>query len=168
MKNLKIGLDVDDVLAGFYPAMCERYGKSVDVVDIWDGKKDCKWLKKAFPEVVDDFDFWRTLPVITRPESINFSFDCYISAFPEQMYDARIIWLMNNGFPCKPLICSDDKLSICKEYGINVLIDDKKDTIDQVKECSILGIRYRPYYMIEDGQDIDHINQVPEVIKNFA
>lgn len=168
-SELCIGIDVDDVLAGFYPAMCKRYGLPERQVDIWDGEVECKFIVEKFHEIRDDFEFWSTLPVISSPESIIFDFDYYVSSFPESMFEARVKWLKDNGFPDKPLLCSKDKLTTCKEYGINVLIDDKKSTIHDIM-CGgdILGIRFRPSYMIEDGQDISHLSQVPSVLEKYA
>lgn len=166
--KVSIGLDVDDVLAGFYPAMCEKYGKKLDQCDIW-GEDVSRFISKHWHKVKLDPEFWKTLPVISSPESINFEFDYYISAFPPEMFEARQIWLKENGFPDKPLLCTSDKLSTCREYGVNVLVDDKGSTIEDVM-CGgyILGIRFKPYYMIEDGQDIDDLSQVMKVIESYA
>ena len=156
-----VALDVDDVIAGFYPAMCERFGRPVKQVDIWDGEKDCKWIVENFNEIKYDFHFWKNLPVICDPSSLNFEFDYYVSAFPEEMYDARMLWLLENGFPKKDLICTTDKLATCKELGITVLVDDKKSTVEQLNAGGVLGVRFRPYYMIEDGQDIERLDELP-------
>lgn len=166
--KVSIGLDVDDVLAGFYSAMCEKYGKELGQVDIW-GEDASHFVAKHWHKVKSDPEFWRTLPVISSPESITFDFDYYISAFPPEMFEAREAWLKENGFPDKPLLCTSDKLTTCREYGINVLVDDKGSTIHEVM-CGgdVLGIRFRPYYMIEDGQDISDLSQVMEAIQSYA
>jgi hypothetical protein len=166
IENEIIALDVDDVIAGFYEAMCIKYMRPVEKVDIWDGEKDCKWIVEHFDEVRYDFEFWENLPVIADPSSINFDFHYYVSAFPEEMYEARKMWLEKNGFPDKPLICTTDKLATCKELGITVLVDDKKPTVEQLNAGGVLGVRFRPYYMIEDGQDIERLDQLPEFIKS--
>lgn len=162
------GLDVDDVLAGFYPSMCQKFGKIEKQVDIWDGEVECKWVVENFDKIKNDKDFWYNLPVISSPNSINFDFEYYVSSFPEEMKDVRVEWLKKNGFPDKPLICSMDKIKTCKEYGINILIDDKKSTTQDIM-CGgdKLGIWFRPTYMIECGQDISHLSQVPSIIEKY-
>jgi len=167
--RVSIGLDVDDVIAGFYSAMCKKFGKEEIQTDIWDSKGYCKFIVDNFDKIRLDEEFWRTLPVLSSPESITFDFDYYISSFPIEMFEARRAWLKDNGFPDKPLLCSKDKLTTCREYGINVLIDDKKSTISDVM-CGgdVLGIWFRPHYMIEDGQDIDNLNQVMDIIESYA
>lgn len=165
--KISIGLDVDDVLAGFYLEMCNRFGGSLEQIDIW-GQDASVFINKHWDKVKSDEDFWENLPVISDPKDITFKFDYYISAFPVEMFEARKRWLDKNGFPEKPIICAHNKSFACKEYGVNVLIDDKKTTIKDIM-CAgdKLGIWFRPSYMIEAGQDITNLSQVPGIIKKY-
>lgn len=159
-------LDVDDILAGFYLAMCMRYNVPIRQRDIWDGKRDCKFIADNFHEIENDANFWGHLPVLNAPEKLTFDFDYYISSFPKQMRDARMSWLMNKGFPGKPLICSSNKLKSCRELGVNVLVDDRYETIDSLEHTEVMGVWYRPWYMIDQGQDLDDLTKLDEHIKS--
>lgn len=159
MEKIIKGLDVDDVIAGFYLAMCIKYNMPIKKRDIW-CKTDCKFIGDNFNEVQSDYKFWLNLPVINTPGVINFDFDYYVSAFPEEMLKARQEWLHKNGFPDKPIICAHDKAEACISNNINVLIDDSKKNIDYVKDSGVIGIWYKPWYMIEQGQDIDNLSDV--------
>jgi hypothetical protein len=158
--HTKRAFDVDDVFAGFYLAMCIRYNMPIIPRDIWDGKNECKFIARNFHYVATDYDFWANLPVIFKPEDINFDFDCYMSSFPPEMEKARLEWLEKNGFPDKPLICSTDKLESCRELGIDVLVDDRKTTIDSLEGTEVKGVWYRPWYMVEQGQHLDDLREL--------
>lgn len=166
MKKQTRALDVDDVLAGFYMAMCIRYNKEIIPRDIWDGKKDCKFIAHNFHYIATEYNFWANLPVIFKPEDINFEFDYYMSSFPPEMEKARLEWLEKNGFPDKPLICSTDKLESCRELGVDVLVDDRKTTIDSLKGTEVTGVWYRPWYMVEQGQDLSDLRELDNYLEN--
>lgn len=166
MEKRRVGaLDVDDVIAGFYLAMCIRYKMPIIKRDIWD-KVECKFIVDNFDEVSTEYEFWANLPVVFKPEDINFDFDYYISTFPPEMENARLEWLKKNGFPDKPLICSTNKLETCRELGVDVLIDDKKSTIDSLKGTEVIGVWYRPWYMVNQGQDIDDLRDLESYLVN--
>lgn len=167
MEKIVKGLDVDDVIAGFYLAMCIRYNVPVIPRDIWDGKDTCKFIADNMPEVSRDYRFWANLPIINSPDMLTFDFDYYVSSFPSEMAYARQEWLLKHGYPDKPLLCTTNKVQACNQYGINVLIDDSKSNIDKVNEAGIMGIWYRPWYMIEKGQDLDNLSLVDSHIESI-
>lgn len=164
-QNVK-ALDVDDVLAGFYLAMCIRYNKPIIKRDIWDGQNECKFISRNFHYIATEYDFWANLPVIFKPEDINFDFDYYISAFPPEMEKARLEWLEKNNFPDKPLLCSSDKLDTCREMGIDVLVDDRKQTIDSLEGTEVKGVWFRPWYMVDQGQHLDDLTKLDSYLSN--
>lgn len=139
-KKLKVALDVDGIIADFYKACCDFFNEPHGKLDSW----SVSWIFhnehiiNAIPE------FWENMPVMPQAENgIDFEFDVYLSAYPPAMHDARKAWLIKNGFPDKPLIHSDDKVSFCKATGFDVLIDDKPATI---READIAGLK-RIFYI---------------------
>ena len=168
MKKDKIALDVDGVIANFYLAVCRRFNHPYETVERW----YLPWLtSKMFDEVARDNEFWRTLPVLNPPEAITFDFQCYMTAVPHDQLESRIQWLKDNGFPNKPVIVSHDKISDCKILGIDVLIDDKPDTILAAADAGIKAIRFVPQYFYEDLTShssykiIRHLDEVNKFIK---
>jgi|SRR6478609_5422568 len=91
---MKIALDVDEVLAGFMPALFKELNIKLRKCNNWcqetmDGICGVGW----FDRVRFNKSFWRNLPTISKPEDIDFDFDYYISSFPPEMYDERVAWL---------------------------------------------------------------------------
>ena len=106
-------------------------------------------LNLLYQYVINDEEFWENMPMLNGPEKIHFKFDCYISAIPAAMKNAREKWLKNNGYPDVPLIVAEDKLTACQSLGIDLHIDDKHDTVIQLNNNGIKCLKYIPYYMKE-------------------
>lgn len=143
-----IAIDVDDVLAAFTPHAHAFHKVPMEKCDYWnerimDERLGTHWFSKHIAPVED---FWRTLPVLSKPEDIDFDFHYYISSFPSEMYDLRVEWLKVNGFPNKPLIVANDKLKQCEHLGVNVMIDDKPSTIRNMIGSSVKGIHFVNHY----------------------
>lgn len=163
-----VALDVDGVLANFYLAICQKFGKPYDVVTSW----GIDWINQNFKEIKTDSDFWLLLPLLNVPYSINFQFDYYVSSFPIEMMKERERWLEMYGFPNKPLIQSDDKVKTAKELGITTIIDDKPSTIIDFVNNGLEGVMYVPYYFddIMIPKNVPFIRHLPEfnkIIKNY-
>ena len=76
LSNVKIGLDIDEVLSDFVGAMLERFPKM--------GKRSAYWndyhISDNFNEIKEDTKFWENIkPKIT---SIPFEPHCYITSRP--------------------------------------------------------------------------------------
>ena len=172
---MRIACDVDDVLGAFYPTMCKKFNKPELQVNIWDGDLggDCRWIAHKFPKLYDELPFWSTIEVLSNPSSINFEIDHYITSIPPHLHDIREKWLLDNGFPKRPLICTlGNKVDTMKALGIDVLIDDKPSTIKAVREAGMVGIRFVPPYMNQynkfdkdDPYTIRHLSEVNNVLK---
>lgn len=173
MINFKIACDVDDVLGAFYPTMCKKYNKPELIVDIWDGLSggDCSWIASKFPELYNELDFWSTISRLSTPESINFKIDHYITSIPTHLFSIRKKWLLDNGFPDRPLVCTlKNKVDTMKALGISVLIDDKPSTIKAVREAGLIGIQFVPPYMSNYDKDdpftIKHLSEVNKILES--
>ena len=165
---MKIALDIDDVLAGFYQEMCKKFKRIEKKVDIWDGQKECAWISKNFMTIENDIIFWTNLPRLSNPNSINFKVECYITSSPESMIITRYKWLINNGFPIAPVFYSKNKLKTMIKLGIDILIDDKPETIDIINNNNKIGLQFKPGYMSAEIKDksriITHLNEVNNYI----
>jgi hypothetical protein len=163
---MKVGLDVDGVLANFYLEFCRLCNKPYDVIYSW----DTPWIDDHFHLVLEDEGFWKRLPIISQPESINFDFDYYITSIPPGMKEAREEWLKINGFPDKPVIVSDDKVSVMQELGVGVLIDDKYETLVEVEAAGLLPIQFIPKFLYPEGEvdiTIKHLSEVNGILAGF-
>lgn len=146
---MKIALDVDDMLAAFTPHAHAFHNIPMDEkVDYWcertmDERLGQYWFSKHIAHV---HEFWKTLPVLSNPKDINFEVNCYISSFPEEMFDLRQEWLRKNGFPEAPLYATSQKLLKCKELGITHLVDDRPQTIKQFEGSDTKAIHFINHY----------------------
>lgn len=166
----KIAIDIDDVLAQFYPAMCKRFNQPCKRINIWDAEVEANFVASNFHIIANNKRFWLSLEKQSRPEDITFDFDCYITASPPLMRQARLEWLKFQGFPSHLVVFADDKAKAMRQRGIDVLIDDKPSTLDSVKASGLIGIQYVPSYMSVEREDLNfirHLSQVPEVLKNI-
>ena len=170
-NNIDIALDVDDVLAAFYPAMCKKFNRPEVKTNIWDGKKSCKWIADSFPAMWEDKEFWANMNMLSYPQSITFDFKCYLTAIADSLCGVRREWLSKNGFPDKPVICttSKHKVDIMRDLDIDVLIDDKPSTIKSVRDAGLIGIQFIPHYMSnfdpEDPFSVRHLSEINEIIE---
>lgn len=178
MEKWKIGLDVDGVLANWYLAMCRRFNKPYVTIDNWEQD----WLNEEYKKVKDfsteqlereNRTFWKTLPIISHCESINFTVSGYITAMEEKLFHERLYWLYVNSFPNpNELHISFDKRKFCLKNGFNVLVDDKLSTLIDLRDNSdIIPIKFTPDYLVEDCPEgiyeIKHLSQVPEILSNL-
>lgn len=169
--KFKIALDLDDVLAQFYPAMCKRFGVPVMQTNIWDPQGHASVVANNFHIIQHNKNFWLNLERLSSPEDITFPVDCYLTSSPPLMKQARQQWLSMHKFPQAPLIMTSNKAEVMRQRDIDVLIDDKPSTIQSVNSNSqLIGIQFVPPYMSElaEGADIvRHLSIVPEVLKKY-
>lgn len=170
INHLKIALDIDDVLAAFTPHVHDFYGVPLNgKLDYWCpeataeryGRKD--WFTGP---ILPDTRFWDTMPVLNPATDIDFSVDCYISSFPPRHFFSRQEWLRRHGFPMAPLICSTDKLQVCLEHSVDVLVDDKPQMMRDLQNTPVTGIHFiTPYAGFDPvGVYITNLRQVKNVL----
>jgi len=135
MFNIKrIGIDVDEVLADFIGAYIERYKQDVPI--FWNFDKN---FEENYATLINDEEFWVNLKPILKPTDLPFEPVVYITSRPETLCEFTKKWLFEvNKYPIAPVICCANKLDICKEYKLDVFIDDKFDTFCQLNKNGIL------------------------------
>ena len=166
----KIALDLDDVLARFYPAMCDRFNQKCLRTNIWDGEGDARFVAQNFHIIENNFRFWLGLDMLSRPNDINFEFDCYLTSSPKLMRTYRKDWLNMNGFPRKSVVFSSDKPVDMRRMGIDVLIDDNPTTLEAVTAQGMIPIQFVPPYMSDEREHLNpirHLSQVPEILSQL-
>ena len=82
-------------------------------------------------------------------------------------------WLHNHGFPNAPVITvgsGNSKLSALNELGIDLFVDDKAETIEEINEAGIIGLlRDRLYNEHADHLPrIKYLHQVKDVITLYG
>lgn len=115
----KIGLDIDEVLADFTGAYCQRFQISKEALH-WNF--DYK-IKERMQELREDKEFWLNItPLI---ESIPFEPHCYITARPIPA-EWTEEWLHKFNFPCSPVISQQEsKVETAKKMEVDIFVDDR-------------------------------------------
>ena len=122
-KQVRVGIDIDDVLADFLGAYCKKYNIPMPTAWLYDVE-----FAKRYEEIINDENFYRNLEMIVPPENLPVEPTVYITSRDERLASATTDWLTKNGYPIAPIVFAKDKLPICKEYELDVFIDDKYDT----------------------------------------
>jgi hypothetical protein len=121
MRGYKIGLDIDDVIADFVPAYCERYNVPIPFAWYFDRE-----FMSNYNKVIKDHGFWLNLKPKCDPNTIPFEPHCYITSrgCPKEWSEE---WLDKNGFPRVKVIqieTGSSKVEVGRETGIDIFVDD--------------------------------------------
>lgn len=134
LSPLKVGLDIDDVLADFVGKWRERYvGRPIN---FWNFDKD---MKDKFAEVAKDKEFWMSMKPKISPDELPFEPTCYITSrmIPNEWTEE---WLQANGFPAVPVHTigfNESKVAVAKESGIDIFVDDRYENFVELNNAGI-------------------------------
>lgn len=166
----KIGVDIDDVIAQFYPAMCRRFNQPCKQIDIWDGTGEAKFVADNFHIIERNKMFWMNMEKLSRPEDFTFEVGYYITSSPRFIKKIREEWLQAYGYPVAPVISTSDKPAEMRRLGINVLVDDNIRNLEAVRDAGFIPIQFVPSYMRiirSDLNPITHLSEVPDILINL-
>jgi len=126
----RIGLDIDDVVMSFIPAYCERY--NLKIPTHW-------YLDYNFIPNIEllhqDEDFWMNLEPLFDPKSLKFEPTVYITARDERLREWTSKWLEKHNFPKAPIVFSRNKGEICKEWKLDLFIDDSVKNFNEINKA---------------------------------
>lgn len=134
LKPVKIGLDIDEVLADFIGAWEERFGKKDP--EFWNFDKD---FSQNLEEVKNDKDFWLSIKPLIDPKTIPFEPHCYITSrvIPTEWTEE---WLQKNGFPSVKVYTvgiGQSKVDAAKESGIDIFVDDRYENFVELNRAGV-------------------------------
>ncbi len=137
LNHPKIGLDIDEVLAGWVPAWCERW--KIDVPKSWYFDRHIMQKFKEMEDQDELNDFYLNLPILTSPDEIPFEPHCYVTSRPVHAAITEA-WLDKNGFPQRPVYCvgiGNSKVDVIKESGCEIFVDDRFDNFVELNKAGI-------------------------------
>ena len=160
---IKIGLDVDDVLAEFMKTYLKRFGSP---------KNDNEITWNVFNVLRNDKHFWENLPVLNR---LNFIPELYCTKrVNSKVYTKN--WLINNGFPKRPIYQmyyqQGNKADLIKGK-VDVFIDDSVSNFIKMNLSGVPCLLYDKEYNQHWGPvgkvyclDYKHIKETYELFIN--
>jgi hypothetical protein len=137
LTGLKVGLDIDGVIADFISHLLCSIGEDpARDVNHWNDPV----IRVGFEKIKTNPEFWTTIPVLTYPADIPFEPCCYVTA---RSVDSCVTqkWLDENGFPAAPLISlghNESKVETLKRLGVDVFIDDRFENFQELNANGIL------------------------------
>lgn len=136
LENVKIGLDIDEVLCDWVGDWCNLRG--VERPSSWYFDRE---LVEKFEEMKAENkldEFYLSLQPLVKPEDIPFEPHCYITSRP---VDTKVTeqWLAKHGFPARPVFTADrkSKVEIAKEQKLDVFVDDNWNTFAEMNKAGI-------------------------------
>ncbi len=123
LKSVKIGLDIDGVLANFDQHLCNTVGIDLHNITHWNDPI----IKKHYKEVRENKEFWLTMPSLIEAKDIPFEPHVYITSrsIPTEITQE---WLHKKGYPDAPIYTvghNESKIKAAQESGVEIFIDDK-------------------------------------------
>lgn len=137
LDHPKIGLDIDEVLAGWVPAWCNKW--NIDVPKSWFFDRKIKEKFDEMAKTGELEEFYLNLPVLTPPEEIPFEPHCYVTSRPVSK-EVTERWLDDNGYPQRPVYCvglHQSKMEVMKESGCEIFVDDRFDNFVELNKAGI-------------------------------
>lgn len=137
IKERKLGLDLDDVLADFCGGLIE-HGFITERPISW------KFMvKDQFYRILEQLDdkFWLSLKPLAVNSVLPVEPTCYITKRMHCSKETITEWLHINNFPIVDVHLVKDhesKVGIAKEVGIDVFVDDNIDTFKEMNRSGIL------------------------------
>lgn len=134
-KMPKIALDVDEVIADFIPAYCERFNIP-NVPEMWNFDTD---IPERLNQLKDDKEFWMNIKPKIDPKDIPFEPYCYVTSrcIPSE-WTAE--WIMKNGFPTRPVYTvgiNNSKVKTIQEHSIDWFVDDRYENFAELSKAGI-------------------------------
>ena len=161
----KFGLDIDSVLGDFTPHFLNYLGLDPTAPIHWYDPR----IMSNFHRIIEDKEFWLTMPVLNGPETLVFEPACYITArsIPVEWTEE---WLNNNGFPVAKVVSigrNDSKIAAAKEIGIEVFLDDKFENYVELNSAGVECYLYTSSHNVKYGNvpnRVDTIDQFNRLI----
>lgn len=131
LDDVRVVLDIDDVVADFATSFCERF--ELPTLTYWNARFD---MKEKLDEITKDETFYVNLPVKHRPNFIPYA---YVSSrsIPVEWTEK---FLQLRGLPCRPVHhvpFDTSKIDVLKKIGAELFIDDRFENFQEAQAAGI-------------------------------
>lgn len=137
LNKVKIGLDIDDVLANWSEAWTIYWNMPMPTSWHFDRNINDKFEEMKSKNDLDKF--YMNLTPLISPENIPFEPHCYITSRPVDLNITQA-WLDVNQFPHRPIICvglNQSKVEAVKQSGCDIFVDDRFDNFVEINSAGI-------------------------------
>lgn len=137
LENVKIGLDIDEVICNWLGDWTDKYGMETPT----------NWYFDR--EILDRFDdmkakgeleeFFLSLKPLIQPEDIPFEPHCYITSRPVES-GVTEAWLKMHGFPARPVHTvgmGNSKVDIALKEGLDMFVDDSFSNFTALNKAGV-------------------------------
>ena len=137
LGDVKIALDIDEVLCDWLGSWCERF--KYDVPEFWNFSYDNKAHFESLHSSGELEEFYLSLQPKIKPSELPFEPYCYITSrsVPTEITQK---WLQMNGFPSAPVHSVGfgiSKVEVAKREGIDIMIDDSYANYKELNNAGI-------------------------------
>ena len=148
----RVGLDLDGVLFSTLGAEYENY----------DHYGDYRFLNKYAEWLKDDYDIVTT-PLTSEVKTMNFEPVVYITSRPDTIRDQTLDAIAYHGLPAAPVVFTEDKVSACKEYRVELFVEDNYNNFCRLNQagikCLLMDRSYNRKYEVGHLR-IDHLKLI--------
>jgi hypothetical protein len=174
---MKIGLDVDGVLANFPRGVIERarlmglshhFPKCCHDISHWNMSDK---LGEVMKDAWTDPSFWLGLKPLAYSLPLDFSPECYITSRPiaDSVTEE---WLNLWRFPAAPVVTvkqASEKLQHIQERELDLFVDDYYETVIQLLDAGVNAVLYKaPYqrgHLTKHLPKISHLRKLNEYVE---
>jgi len=137
LPNLKIGLDIDEVICDWVGKWAEYWKIPTPTSWFFDYHIRDKFDQMRTAGTLDDF--YLNLEPKCNPTDIHFEPHCYVTSRPVST-EVTQAWLKKHGFPLRPVITvglGESKIDAIKKAGVEVFVDDRYDNYEELNRNGV-------------------------------
>ena len=170
MDKLRVGLDIDGVLADFSAGII-NHAKAIGEDGFPESPQDvrswamCSNFRPVFNNVCLDPDFWLGLPKLET--TIDFQPSIYVTARPIKS-DVTYKWLEASGFPPAEVVTVNRpelKTQVLRQNEIDVFVDDYFVTVQQINGAGLKlkALLFDAPYQYGHYEDVRHLPKISDL-----
>ena len=136
LRNIKIGLDIDEVLCGWVEAWTSKFGYPIP--NHWHFSYNNKEHFESFSEQELN-DFYLNIPAKLNSADLPFEPHCYITSRSVPV-DLTKQWLQLHQFPTVKVYSigfNKSKVEVAKESGVDIFVDDAYHNFVELNNAGI-------------------------------
>ena len=137
LRDVRIGLDIDEVLAAWTEAWCERW--DLPEPDCWHFDSSIMSRFDTMKQSGELESFYMSLRPLVSPSELSFEPHCYVTSRPVSE-EVTSMWLEINGFPHRPVYnvgLNNSKAEVVKEAGCDLFVDDRYENFVEINRAGV-------------------------------